>query len=269
MKYFILLNIFFLFWSKFNRISEMNTLKETAANHFERKEYAKSILLYKKLLTNYNEEDERVKLNLAHCYFYLKKYNSAIDTYKFLVNSKDAELKSLSYLQLGVIYSNNNKKELGLSYFKEALKAMPENEAARYNFELLRKDQEEQLKENSPEKKKENDKGKNKTSYSTSEELKKSESGAENKNTSNNSEAAGEEGDTENTGGEDEEDQMQQQDNGNKKSDALLSKRLEEMNMNERQARMILKTMKNSEVQYFQQRKKILSTKPMPGRPDW
>ena len=39
---------------------------------------------------------------------------------------------------------------------------------------------------------------------------------------------------------------MQQQDNGNEKSDALLSKRLEEMNMNERQARMILKTMKNS-----------------------
>ncbi len=271
MKYIFFINIFFLFWGKFNRIAEMNELKEQAAIDYEKKHYSKCILTYKKLLSEFTENDETVNLNIAHCYYHLKKYNNAIDNYKLLLNSKNPVLKSTAYLQLGVIYSSNNKKDLGLSYFKEALKSMPSNEEARYNFELLRKDHDRQQKENSPDKKKENQDGKNKTTYGNSEESKKSTNGADKKDASiaeNNDEESSEEGDNENTGGEEEE-EFQFQNNGNKETDALTSKRLEEMSINERQARMILKTMKNTEIQYLQQQKKILSTKPVLGRPDW
>ena len=271
MRYLFLLNIFLLFWGKFNRIAEMNSLKEQAALCYQNKDFGKSAMLYEKLLVEYKETDETVKLNLANSYFQLKRYNNAIDNYKLLANSKDYTLRSTAYLQLGVLYSSNNKKELGLSYFKEALKADPENEAARYNFELLKKEQDKSKKENSTDKKKENKDGKNKTGSHNSEESRKA-NGEGNSNSKKSPQQNDEEGDKEeesqNTGGE-EEDELQSNTNGDKETDILSSQRLEEMNMNERQARMILKTMKNTEGQYIQQRRKIITSKPTPGRPDW
>jgi Ca-activated chloride channel family protein len=270
MKYLLLINIFLAFWSKFNRIAEMNALKEQAAVYYQNKDFVKSIALYENLLNGYKETDEHVRLDLANSYFQLKRYNSAVDSYKLLLNSKDPAVKSTAYLQLGVIYSSNHKKEIGLNYFKEALKAMPENDEARYNFELLKKEHEHQQKDNSTDKKKENSNGKNKTSSSTSEEARKTNNGGKDQNTSpseTNSEESGDESNN-NTGGEEEE-ELQYNTEGDKETDALTSQRLEEMNMNERQARTILKTMKSAEIQYIQQRKKIISSKTSPGRPDW
>jgi tetratricopeptide (TPR) repeat protein len=268
MRYLLLINIFFLLWSKFNRISEMNALKEEAGIYYQKKEYQRCISLYEKLLTEYKETDETVKLNLANCYFHLRRYNNAIDNYKLLTGSKVPLLKSNAYLQLGVIYSSNNKKELGLSYFKEALKAMPENDAARYNFELLKKEHDSH-KENSTDRKRENSEGDNQTNASESEESRKTDKGGNsNSNPESDNGEFDEEGDTENTGGE-EEDELEFNNNGSKETDALTSQRLEEVNMNERQARMILKTMKSNEVQYIQQRRKIISSKAASGRPDW
>jgi Ca-activated chloride channel family protein len=264
----VLINIFFLFWSKFNRIAETNWLKETAAVHYKNGEFQKSIELYEKLLNEYKETDETIKLNLANSYFHLKRFNSAIDTYKLLYSSKNLFLKSTACLQLGVIYSSNNKKELGLNYFKEALKALPGNEEARYNFELLKKEQEKTQKDIS-DKKKENKNGENKTTSSNTEGSGKTKTKGNNKNNSsskNNEE--GEEGDTENTGGE-EEDELQYDNKGNKETELLTSQRLEEMNMNERQAIIILKALKSSEEQYLQQRKKIISQPSSPEKPDW
>jgi tetratricopeptide (TPR) repeat protein len=267
MKYIIVINIFLISWTKFNRINEMNTLKQEAFYYYMKKDYDKSIAVYEKLLNEYKETDERVKLNLANSFFHKKKYNSAIDNYKQLIISKDPFIKSVAYLQLGVIYSTNNKKELGLGYFKEALKAMPENEAARYNFELLKKEHDRQQKDISPDKKKENSNGENKTTASNSEESRKTNSGGNNKK-SDSSESSDENGEDENTGGEEEE-EILEDDTGNKEAEALQSQRLEEMHMNERQARMILKTMKSAEIQYIQQKKKIIASKPLPGKPDW
>ncbi|HWZ22682.1 MAG TPA: tetratricopeptide repeat protein [Cytophagaceae bacterium] len=273
MKYLVLINIFFLFWGKFNRISEMNVLKEKAAVYYQKKDFLQSITIYEKLLTEYKEVDESVKLNLANSYFQLKRYNSAIDNYKLLATSKDLYIRSTAYLQLGVIYSSNNKKELGLSYFKEALKAMPENEEARYNFELLKKEQDRTKKENSSDKKKENKNGKNKTNASDSEESKKVKGGGGNNKKSsspenNEDEESDKENEDQNTGGEESND-LQSNDSGDRETDFLTAQRLAEMNMNERQARMILKAMKNTEGQYIQQRKKIVTSTPTPGKPDW
>ncbi len=111
MRYLFLINIFLIFWGKFNRIAEMNALKEEAAAYYKNKNFAKSIVLYEKLLTEYKETDETVKLNLANSYFQIKRYNSAVDNYKLLTTSKKPLLKSYAYLQLGVIYSSNNKTD--------------------------------------------------------------------------------------------------------------------------------------------------------------
>ncbi len=268
MKYLLVLNIFFVFWSKFNRIAEINALKEEAGTCYQNMDFEKSIFLYEKLLQEYKETDESVRLNLGHSYFHLKRYNSAVESYRQLTQSRDLVLKSDAYLQLGVIYSSNNKKEIGLNYFKEALKASPQNEAARYNYELLKKEQEAQ-KELSTDKKRENSKGENQTSATESEESRKTDGGGGNPGEEElppvEEEDSGDSSE-ETTGGEDESELNHA---GDQETDALISQRLREVNINERQARMILKTMKSSEVQYVQQKHRIVHPQTGQKKPDW
>jgi tetratricopeptide (TPR) repeat protein len=267
MRYLLLLNILLAFWSKFNRIAESNALKEEAGFYFEKKDYIKSVGLYEKLLQEYKEEDENVRLNLANSYFHLQLFNSAIEHYKILTKSGNPEIKSMAYLQLGVVYSTNKKKDAGLNYFKEAMKALPSNDKARYNYELLKKENEQQPKEEATEKRKETQDGKNQTTSSRSEEWKKSESG----HTDAPLPAPGMEPGDEQSSPQEEDDIRDTEYNkdGDQQTDALASERLQQMQISERQAKMILKTMKNSEVQYIQQRRKVNPNTLPKDKPDW
>jgi Ca-activated chloride channel family protein len=47
------------------------------------------------------------------------------------------------------------------------------------------------------------------------------------------------------------------------------SERLEELNLTEEKARMILEAMKNSEIQYIQQNRRKPTKKPDSTKPDW
>ncbi|HSZ24106.1 MAG TPA: hypothetical protein VK766_00200 [Cytophagaceae bacterium] len=269
MKYLIVINIFFIFWAKFNRIAEINQLKEEAATYYQQKKFIQCLSVYEILLNHYKVTEEKVRLDMAHCYFHLKKYNSAIENYKLVLNSKDPVLKSKANLQLGVIYANNNRKELGINYFREALKTMPDNDNARYNFELLKKKQNHSQKDISPDKKRENSEGENKTTTSTSQELQKTNHGTGQKGDSTFPESEEEQNDEEGDVNTDGKEEMQYDQKGDKKTDALSSKRLEEIHISERQAKIMLRSMKNAEVQYLQQQQKASSIKSIPGKADW
>jgi Ca-activated chloride channel homolog len=45
--------------------------------------------------------------------------------------------------------------------------------------------------------------------------------------------------------------------------------KLEDMNLSEEKAKMILEAMKNSEIQYIQQNKRNATKKPDSNKPDW
>ena len=47
------------------------------------------------------------------------------------------------------------------------------------------------------------------------------------------------------------------------------SQKLEELNLTEEKARMILEAMKNNEIQYIQQNKRKPTKKPDSDKPDW
>jgi Ca-activated chloride channel family protein len=262
MKYLIYTTLILGIWNKFNRISEINTLKETAANYYTEGVYTESIIKYEKLIDEYGEDDEKVKLNLGNCYFNLKLYTGASDYYLQLVHSTDAKIKSQAFLQLGVISVNNKKKEVGLNYFKEALKAYSDNEEARFNYELLKKEiNSQRQQEQSFDKKKENPNGKNSTSATENNEIQKSDKkGEEN--------SVPEEYDS--GSGDGEEVDYQLDETGKKSSDALVSKRMEEVNMSEHQAKTLLNAIRNAEIQYIQQRPQgNVDYKKEVGKPDW
>ena len=76
-------------------------------------------------------------------------YSSAVENYGRVSESEKYRLASIAYNQLGITtYTARNVEEEGkedealleaVNYFKSALKKDPENEFARYNYELLRK----------------------------------------------------------------------------------------------------------------------------------
>jgi hypothetical protein len=59
--------------------------------------------------------------------------------YAQLVSLKEPLLASTTYSQLGIIFCNSNDTARALSLFKEALILKPDNEVARFNYELLKR----------------------------------------------------------------------------------------------------------------------------------
>ena len=80
-----------------------------------------------------------VTLNLANSLFEVKDTLAARKKYTELVSLKDPLLASTTYSQLGIILCTEKDTAKALALFKEALILKPDNEIARYNYELLKR----------------------------------------------------------------------------------------------------------------------------------
>jgi Ca-activated chloride channel family protein len=154
MRFVIILAIFLSLFSRFTQIADANRLKTEAESAYTLKKYNISIIKYNTLINSYNNTDEHVRMNLAHCYYYLHDSINAEFHYIKLSKSSNKKLNSVSNHQLGIIAASNKEYQLALKYFRQALKADPQNEAARYNYELIKKKLEEKEKKNPPDKNK-------------------------------------------------------------------------------------------------------------------
>ena len=122
--------------------------------------YQKAKEYYFQLITDFEVQDEQVKLNLAHIYFYLEKEKMAKNPqsmtleeqpkspfeiskkyYAELSLSLDKTISSTALNQLGIVESTNaidpKSSDLAIEHFKEALKQNPANHLARYNYEVM------------------------------------------------------------------------------------------------------------------------------------
>lgn len=80
-----------------------------------------------------------VTINYAHTLFELKDTIAARRKYAQLVNLKEPNLASTTYSQLGIIFCNAKDTARALNLFKQALILKPENDIARFNYELLKR----------------------------------------------------------------------------------------------------------------------------------
>ena len=80
-----------------------------------------------------------VTLNLANSLFEENNITASRRKYAQLVSLKEPLLASITYSQLGIIYCNEKDTVHALSLFKEALILKPDNEIARFNYELLKR----------------------------------------------------------------------------------------------------------------------------------
>lgn len=80
-----------------------------------------------------------VTLNYAHALFERKDTLQARLKYAQLFSLKDPLLASTTYSQLGIIFCMEKDTARALSLFKEALILKPDNDIARFNYELLKR----------------------------------------------------------------------------------------------------------------------------------
>ena len=217
MKIIITLLIINLFTYFDKNISKINEIKKEAKRNFSEKKYDQAIDKYKYLIDSMNLNDDNVMLNLSHSYLLNGDTLNAIDGYNSLTESKKGNIKSIAYQQLGVISDKYQKLKESSELFKNSIKSNPENIESKYNYELVMKKIKEQ----------------------------------------------------QNQEQQNQENKEQQNQENKEQQNQTIEEKLKEINISKEKAEMILEALKNNEIQYLQQLKRKTSKKVDKSKPDW
>jgi len=244
---------------------------------------------YKILRDSLGVKEEEIGLNLGHAFFTTNDTTNAYNSYQPLLASHDQKIKSLANQQMGIIANRQGKYEEALNYFKQAMKAEPANEQARYDYEMVKKKLEEQKKQQqkdqNQDKKDDQKKDQNKDQKDQQKKDSKDQKDKQDKKETQPKEKQDQQKKDQQNKEQKEKEQKekeqkekqqkeQQQDKkeqkeDQKKPDPSLQDKLKDMKISEEKAKMILEAMKNQEVQYLQQNKRKASKPKEKGKPDW
>ncbi len=295
MKYIIGILLIASTFGNIGDIAMVNSLKKKAKEAYNQGNYQAALDHYQFLVDSLNIVDDNIKLNMANAYYQLNDTTNAINNYSDLLSSNNRTVKSIANQQTGIIKNKQKKYEEALDHFKEALKADPTNEDARYNYELLKKvlkekeeqqknqdqkddknqDKEKEDKENKDQQNKDQqkqDQNKEDQEKQDEQQQNKDQEGKEDKDKQDEQQKQeeqkkeGEEKDKEQQKPEDAENKDQEKPSDQEPS---LSEKLKDMKISEEKAKMILEAMKNNEIQYIQQNKRKATKKKDPDKPDW
>ncbi|MEQ8476391.1 tetratricopeptide repeat protein [Fulvivirga sp.] len=293
MKYIIGILLVVTAFGNIGDIAKVNSLKKKAKEAYTNGEYQVALQHYQFLVDSMNVVDDNIKLNMANAYYQLKDTTNAINNYSDLLASNNKTVRSVANQQTGIIKNKQKKYEEALDHFKEALKADPTNEDARYNYELLKKvlkEKEEQQKNQD-----QNDKDKNQDKDKENKDNKDQQNKDQQKQDQNKEDQEKQNEEQQKEGQEDKDKQDEQQKKEEEKKEGeekdkeqqkpedaenkdqekptdqepSLSEKLKDMKISEEKAKMILEAMKNNEIQYIQQNKRKPTKKKDPDKPDW
>ena len=255
-------------------IATVNKYKKTAQEAYENNDYAAAAEAYQFLVDSMGVMESEVFLNMAHCYFKTDDETKALHYYQSLTNDKDPMVRSVAYQQLGVINASKKDYKKALEDFKDALKANPKNEDARYDYEVVkRKLQEEEEKKKEEEKeneKKEDQKEKQDQQKQDQQQDKQDEQSDQDQDQESEQKKDDENKEKEQQDEQEKqkEQQEQQQSEEEKQKQQEQQQQIENPEINRARAEQILKSMEEQEKQYFQQLKKKSKKKTETG-PDW
>ncbi|MBL7857149.1 MAG: hypothetical protein JNM57_05615 [Cyclobacteriaceae bacterium] len=294
MKYIILILLSISVLTDPGKIGKINRAKTDAQKAFNSGDYKKAIQHYRYLVDSLQVSEDEVTLNLANAYYLAKDTAKAQLHYQSLADSPKGEIRSKAQQQLGIMANRVGKSEEALSHFKQALKANPANEDARYNYELLKKKldekkkQEDQQKDQNKDQQKKDEKkdqqNKDQQKKDQQDQQKKDEEKKEQeKKEQEKKEQEQKQKDQQNKDQKDDqkkEDEKKQEEKKNqeqqekeeeqkKDQQQANPEKLEQMKITEEKARMILEAMKNQEKQYLQQNKRKATKPKDKGKPDW
>jgi Ca-activated chloride channel family protein len=268
-------------------VRKINTAKAQAEEAFKRGDYKSAVSRYKYLVDSLGVDEDEVRLNLANAYYLAKDTANAFPSYQNLITSTNPVVLSKANQQLGVMTNQRGKFEEALNYFKQAIKAAPSNDDARFNYEMLKKKLEEQKKQDEKQKQnkeknqkdqqnkdqqdKENQEKKDQQKDQQNKDQKKKDEQNKDQQKKNQDQQDKEKKEQQQKEQQqkDKEKEQQPQDARKDEMPNLDRDKLEQMKITEEKARMILEAMKNQEKQYLQQQKRKSSQSRDRNKPDW
>lgn len=262
-------------------VRKINAAKSEAEEAFKSGNYQSAIQHYKYLVDSLGVQEEEVMLNLANAFYLAKDTANAFNTYQSVVGSEKSDIKSKAFQQMGIMANQQGRFEEALNFFKQAIKAEPTNNDARYNYEMLKKKLDEQKKQQE-EKQQQNKDKEQKDQQNKDQQDKEEQKQDEQKK---DQESKDEQNKDEQQKEQEQKDQKEQQDKEQKEDDKqqeqeqkeaekkemqnLDPEKLEQMKISEEKARMILEAMRNQEKQYLQQQRRKPTQSRDRNKPDW
>jgi Ca-activated chloride channel homolog len=158
MKFLFLIVLTFLTWVDPATVKKINAAKSAAEDAFKSGDYNTAIKHYQYLVDSMGVKEDEVVLNLANAYYLAKDTANAFNSYEMVTESPKSAIKSKANQQLGIMANKQGRSEEALNFFKQAIKAEPANDDARYNYEMLKKKLEEKKKEEEEEEKQQQNK---------------------------------------------------------------------------------------------------------------
>jgi tetratricopeptide (TPR) repeat protein len=123
----------------FDQIGRNNLTRKQAEQAYQRADYEQAAAGFAYLSQKAGQADAVVWLDLGHAYFALGRYKEARRAYGQYIPAASGRSAAEAYTQLGVIACVSRDTTRALDLFRKALLTDPENEPARYNFELIKK----------------------------------------------------------------------------------------------------------------------------------
>jgi Ca-activated chloride channel family protein len=250
-----------LFFTDPLKISTINRIKSAAMQAYASGNYAQAAQLYQYLIDSLGVIEEEVLINAGHSYFQISDYEKAKQAYAVASVFGNKNLQSVAHQQLGVIANREGKFQDALQHFREALKANPSNEEARYNYELLKKKLKDQ---NSPQQQNQQQQQQNDQQQNQQQKNEQSENqqNSDNKQQQKQQKQGGEQQKEEESRDKQQNDEQQNLQQGEGKQERKSK-------IDPQKAKEILESMRNQEIQYLQQQKRKATQPRDKNKPDW
>ncbi|GAB2634019.1 hypothetical protein [Belliella aquatica] len=263
-------------------ISKKNAAIKSAAKSYGEANYEKSIEDHLFLTSEFGINSPETTYNLGLSYQYAEKNEEAQRTFMSLLNNPNPMIASFASNHNGLILAKDEKYKEALEAFKYALIKDSQNEAARYNYELLARWLEENQDQQDQEDEGENDENQDEQDQEEQEKQEEQDKKDENKKNGEGEEEAENDEDAESEKKEDKEGEKSQNEKDSQEPSELdsdlserekameqLKEKLKEMNLTPEQASQILDAMNAAELRYIQQNRKKATKRPDKGLPDW
>jgi outer membrane biosynthesis protein TonB len=273
----IILTILFIFGGgEFEgNVSQFNQVKKEAEFAYNNEDYSTAVERYRYLIDSLKYQDDNARLNLAHSHYKMDEIDQAKALYSSLSTSTDKEVRSIANQQLGVFESRGQNLEKALNYFKKSLLANPENEDARYNYELVKKKLEEQEQQNQENQQDQKDKQEDQKDQDKKDQEKKEQQNQEQQqnkdqeNKQDQQQQKEQEQQQENKEQQEQQEGEKQNENEEQQQPQPSQPDFEEKEISKEMAEMILQAMRNKELQYLQQMKRKPTKPADKDKPDW
>jgi tetratricopeptide (TPR) repeat protein len=122
-----------------DQIGRNNRARKEGEEAFRQGKYREAVIQFAYLTKQATPTDAVVWLNLGHAYFAMGNFAEARKAYGNYVPMASETSAAVAYTQLGVMAGMARDTTGALKLFQQALLTDPDNEPARYNFELLKK----------------------------------------------------------------------------------------------------------------------------------